>query len=144
MRNAPRVAVLACAVFACGCGGNVVVDGAKGNGGGGGATTTTTTTTSSGTTTETPMCQHCTALACFDVNFDPMNCGGCGNICPSETYCNLGTCTPACVGTLSCESCCGSMCCAAEEICCAGANGPECVTPVNDTCPAAANNCHCH
>ncbi len=41
---------------------------------------------------------------CTDVNFDPGNCGGCGNVCPAGAVCQMGTCgsgtPPMCPGGL--------------------------------------------
>lgn len=93
----------------------------------------------------------CEGLTCCDgkcVNRenDPQNCGKCGTQCTGDTpYCN-GQCVPQpCLTTCqNAESCCGDSCCGAGEICCMrtfGAPAPECVTPVNGTCPVGCPEC---
>jgi hypothetical protein len=140
---------VACATLGGGCSANVVVDGAKGNGGGTTTSGTTTSgTTTTGVTTGTPMCQHCTAIGCFDVNVDPFSCGACGHVCNPDEYCDQGTCVPtSCGNAAGCTSsqiCCGGTCCPPGQLCCASASGPTCMTPILGTCPAAVSNCQCH
>ena len=71
---------------------------------------------------------------CVNPVFDPDHCGGCGAACPVENpFCSGGTCMPrpcetVCTGI---TTCCGSLCCEMDQICCivqhAGpVDGPEC------------------
>ncbi len=94
------------------CGGNVIVDNSSGGSGAGGGsggvatggTTSPTTTTSTPTlTTATLDCPPgytpCNNSYCADFANDSTNCGGCGAICSSGTYCQGGICVypPDCV-----------------------------------------------
>ena len=36
----------------------------------------------------------CGGAVCIDLQTDPLNCGGCGNVCPSGQVCQGGGCTP--------------------------------------------------
>jgi hypothetical protein len=36
----------------------------------------------------------CGGTLCLDLQADPLNCGGCGNVCPSGQPCQAGACTP--------------------------------------------------
>jgi hypothetical protein len=78
---------------------------------------------------------------------DPFNCGMCGVECAAGTpYCG-GTSCIARPCTTTCESgetCCGSACCGAGELCCLrtiGAAVAECQLPVNGTCPRGCGDC---
>lgn len=84
---------------------------------------------------------------CTNRSNDPFNCGICGVECEGETpYCG-GTSCKARPCTTTCdagETCCGSACCGAGEICCMrtiGGAAPECVAPVNGTCPLGCGDC---
>src|SRR5688572_24431241 len=69
---------------------------------------------------------------------DPLNCGGCGNVCASDEFCSEGVCEEICPGATLCgEVCidttsdplnCGSCgnACDAEEHCSEGACQPNC------------------
>lgn len=84
---------------------------------------------------------------CVNRSNDPFNCGMCGVECGGGMpYCG-GTSCIAQPCTTTCESgetCCGSACCGAGEICCmrtVGASVAECQLPVNGTCPLGCSDC---
>jgi hypothetical protein len=85
----------------------------------------------------------CCNGTCVNLNNDINNCGECAKVCPgANPFCDNGTCgKPPCSGSAcsSAQTCCGSACCADTELCCvvprAVAGAPECVVPVNGTCP---------
>lgn len=58
---------------------------------------------------------------CADTEFDSSNCGGCGNACPAESLCQLGSCVEP---TGECTSDCDPS---RRELCCDTPAGPECV-----------------
>ena len=74
--------------------------------------------------------------ACVDVNFDPNNCGSCGNACARDEVCRSGQCThcqntlcgSACVDLVSDPNNCGSC----GTVC---ATGVTCVGGFCGTCP---------
>ena len=126
-----------------GSGGVVGSGGAKGTGG---------TTGSGGAGGGCGKCQgslSCCGTTCLDLDRDPLNCGACGNRCPSDKFfCEGGACKAAPCGdriypapTCSNASlCCGRDCCQPNQICCNLA-GPidyaGCYTPTADkpSCP---------
>jgi hypothetical protein len=80
---------------------------------------------------------QCCNGQCVNEDNDPNNCGGCGVVCMGATpYCD-GTCQAnPCkddAGTCGSQTCCGTACCKAGQICCKGENGvsgaPSCNTP---------------
>lgn len=96
---------------------------------------------------------ECAAGACVDTASDPLNCGGCSNVCPQGATCSEGNCT--CDGDLAA---CGSGCadlqadalncggcdiqCAAGHVCSTGVcvDVDECATGT-DTCSDRRQNC---
>jgi hypothetical protein len=94
----------------------------------------------------------CCNNECVAPSNDVDNCGQCGNVCTgAHPYCDQGTCAPkppcdADAGVCpASEFCCGGSCCALGEICCDVPSNlpsfPQCVTPVNGTCPKGCNLC---
>lgn len=88
--------------------------------------------------------------SCTNTDFDPANCGTCGNACPTGQFCSAGVCGLTCGGgsTLCTDKCvdsqndpancgtCGNAC-AAGEVCSAGACGLNCAggsTKCTDKC----------
>jgi hypothetical protein len=102
-----------------------------------------------------PTCQGgltcCNGVTCsVDPFNDPDNCGGCYQRCTGTTpFCQQGKCTavpcsgPACTTG---ETCCGTQCCQAGDICC-DMEGPldyiGCYTPTTQqpSCPAGCPTC---
>ena len=84
---------------------------------------------------------------CSNLVYDPLNCGECGNVCPAERpYCMSGSCRelPSC-GTACTDgqTCCGTECCEAGQICCSvnrggPMGGPGCYW---GHCPAGCPFC---
>ncbi len=101
-----------------------------------------------GTGSCNPACgsgRMCCGTTCINPDNDPLNCGGCGNVCSGSTpYCD-GTCKPLpCADAGTCgagSTCCGSSCCASGQICCKDegpvTGAPSCYTPTAQapTCP---------
>ena len=93
----------------------------------------------------------CEGFSCCDgqcVNRanDPFNCGMCGGECEGDTPFCAGSCVaqPCSTTCDNGETCCGGACCGAGEICCMrtmGAAVPECVAPVDGTCPLGCADC---
>jgi hypothetical protein len=96
---------------------------------------------------------------CVNLKDDPFNCGVCGNHCSGgKSLCSNGECvTPACDSADVCpptgsgepRTCCGSVCCKGNELCCE-VPGPimmqaTCVDPTQSegTCPRGCNACRC-
>jgi len=83
---------------------------------------------------------------CSNLDYDPLNCGKCGNVCkPNAPFCSGGECgNPMCI--VNCEddeTCCGGKCCTADEVCCivieAGSdNKRDCY---RGHCPAGCPTC---
>lgn len=76
---------------------------------------------------------------CAPVQFDPTNCGACGNVCANGEVCTAGSCATFCgVGITDCDGACVdtdidpancggcAMACAAGEMCSAGTCGTTC------------------
>ncbi len=60
---------------------------------------------------------------CTDPGKDPANCGGCGRVCPANTFCNAGTCQPG-----------GGTTTPGGMAACPGTNGaPVCTNIYNDS-----------
>lgn len=114
--------------------------------------TVSSTSTSSGGTCAAP-CDPgltCCGGACVNAQNDILNCGACGTTCPGPSpYCHLGVCgTPPCEGQDCKETCCGSACCTAGQLCCdqygpVVSNVPVCQDPENGTCPGGCPSCLC-
>lgn len=102
------------------------------------------------------MCGDDTA-SCTNLNFDPDNCGACGNVCMAGEACATGTCVDSadcpggsvdCGGTCTItnvdrNNCggCGNVC-AADEICNAGTCTPAgegCIAPLTDCAGVCTN-----
>jgi hypothetical protein len=86
---------------------------------------------------------------CTDITSDPANCGGCGNICPSDQFCSGSSCVgqcpaglSACSGwcidknsdTLNCGSCDNQ--CSSGQVCSTG----QCMT-VETSCSEGLTDC---
>ncbi len=88
--------------------------------------------------------------SCTNTDFDPANCGSCGNACPTGQFCSAGVCGLSCGGgsTLCTDKCvdtqndpanCGACgkACASGEVCSSGTCGLTCVggsTKCDDKC----------
>ena len=70
---------------------------------------------------------------CTDGKYDPMNCGGCGHVCPAGSVCNVGYCQPG--GT--------APACMAPMMGCPGPQGMYCTDPLRDAinCGACGSVC---
>lgn len=70
------------------------------------------------------------AGVCRDVSADPKNCGRCGGVCPSGTFCCNGTCADPAHNSPSC--------CPPQRLC-----GGACVSPASDpdNCGACGVTC---
>jgi hypothetical protein len=103
-----------------------------------------------------PMCFGgflcCDGVTCnVDSYNDPLNCGGCGNVCPKATpYCGDGKCMVAPCEDQDCgpdSTCCGKSCCKTGDICCEQegpvSGGPVCHTPTaqEPSCPPGCMAC---
>ena len=60
---------------------------------------------------------------CADPKFDSKHCGGCGNACAANSYCNAGQCTPFPDGGM------GPVCNEPMIMCKDGAGRDVCVDP---------------
>jgi hypothetical protein len=92
-----------------------------------------------------PGMQICCGGVCKDKNTDPINCGGCGIVCPappnSSPVCANGTCDFACNSGFNR---CGSGCCPMQQACCAGTccpPGQSCCGGVCKDTNSDPNNC---
>jgi hypothetical protein len=88
--------------------------------------------------------RSCCGDRCLNLKNDPLNCGTCGNRCPTDRpFCDGGTCVKPPCNRMSCNdgSCCGDSCCSAGQICCsvegplAGIIGCYTPTPEQPSCP---------
>ena len=131
------------------CGGSTVIGGSGGSGGTasggmGNAGSSGMAGMPAGGATGCSTCgssRECCADQCVNEENDPHNCGACGKVCDSGTYCGAGQCVkPPCETTCTGDTCCGSECCKAGQICCDPQGpldmGPRCTAPSDTgTCP---------
>lgn len=89
---------------------------------------------------------YCCKGYCANLQYDPLNCGKCGLVCPADTpFCSGGKCTnPPCLANCDAgETCCSAKCCSAGKICCTVVRGgpvaaPDCYLK---HCPAGCPTC---
>jgi hypothetical protein len=89
---------------------------------------------------------YCCKGYCANLDYDPLNCGKCGIVCPADTpYCSGGKCgkLPCMVNCDADEICCSSKCCGAEQVCCTVVRGGPVAAPdcYNQHCPAGCPSC---
>jgi hypothetical protein len=69
------------------------------------------------------MCPTAVGIACVNIFTDPQNCGNCGDVCSSNTFCNNATCVPTGTdGGVPPDG--GAINCAGGDMACYPAAGP--------------------
>ena len=63
---------------------------------------------------------------CIDTNTDPMNCGGCGDVCPAGQGCRNGSCCTMCAGSCVNTNTSASHCGGCNRFCALGCCGGSC------------------